>query len=140
MKIISLNTKKIYDIDFQKSGENQMPCPDCSADRKKQRAKSFSFNREKKTGYCQHCLTSFVEYNSQIQKKEYKLPEWKNRTELSDRAVKWFEKRGIQQECISKMKIYTDKIYMPQYNKEVDVICFPYFLDDKLINIKYRTY
>jgi twinkle protein len=27
---------------------------------------------------------------------------------------------------------------MPQFNKEVEVVCFPYFFQDKLINIKYR--
>jgi len=36
------------------------------------------------------------------------------------------------------MRVYSDVEYMPQFNKEVDVICFPYFLNGKLINIKYR--
>ena len=102
MKILSLNTKRIYDIEFTKFGENAMPCPECSSERKKSKAKSFSFNTQSKIGYCQHCLTKFVEYNSQIEKKEYKLPIWKNRTELTDGAVMWFEKRGIFQETLKK--------------------------------------
>jgi len=139
MKIISLDSKKIYDIEIHKAGENQMPCPECSKDRKKVRAKSFSFNAEKKTGYCQHCLVSFVEYNSSFQKKEYKKPENKNYTKLTDGALKYFESRGIFQETLLKMKIYSDTEYMPQIEKETGVICFPYFIDDSLINIKYRT-
>jgi len=41
MKIISLNTRQIYDIDLRSTGENNMPCPECSQDRKKKHAKSF---------------------------------------------------------------------------------------------------
>lgn len=140
MKIISLNTKKIYDIEFSKQGENQMPCPECSGNRKPQnrKKKSFSFNYLKKTGYCQNCLTSFAEYNSSFQKKEYEKPVWKNKTDLSDGALKYIEKRGISQHTLSKMKIYSDVVYMPQIEKETGVICFPYFLDETLINIKSR--
>ena len=139
MKIISLNTKQIYNIELPHSGENAMPCPDCSKNRKKTKAKSFSFNRDKKKGFCQHCQTSFIEYDSTFQKKEYKRPEWKNTTNLTDGAVKYFESRGIDQTTLRKMKIYSDKEFMPQTEKEEGVICFPYFLDETLINVKYRT-
>jgi twinkle protein len=139
MKILSLNTQKIYDIEISKQGENQMACPDCSKDRKKSKAKPFSFNYTNKVGYCQHCLARFVEYNTKFTKKEYKLPEPKNETKLSDGALKFFENRGIFQETIKKMGIYSDTQFMPQVNGETGVICFPYYLDSTLINIKHRT-
>lgn len=139
MKILSLNTKQIYDIELTKAGENQMPCPDCSKDRKKHKAKSFSFNLELKTGYCHHCLSKFVEYNTMYAKKEYERPVYKNYTSLTDGALKYFEKRGIMQETLLKMKVYSDTEFMPQTEKQEGVICFPYFLDDTLINVKYRT-
>ncbi|NLH53875.1 MAG: toprim domain-containing protein, partial [Bacteroidales bacterium] len=66
------------------------------------------------------------------------MPEWKNITKLSDKAVKYFEGRMIKQEALNKMKIYSDIEFMPQFNKEVEVICFPYFFDGRLVNIKYR--
>jgi len=139
MKIISLNTKQIFEIELTKQGENMMPCPDCSKDRKKSRSKPFSFNAEKKTGYCQHCLSKFVEYNTMYAKKEYERPVYKNYTKLTDGALKYFEKRGIMQETLLKMKVYSDTEFMPQTEKEEGVICFPYFIDDTLINVKYRT-
>jgi twinkle protein len=139
MKILSLNTQKIYDIEISKQGENQMPCPDCSQDRKKSKAKPFSFNYTNKVGYCNHCLSRFVEYNTKFTKKEYKLPDPKNETKLSDGALKFFENRGIFQETIKKMGIYSDTQFMPQLEKETGVICFPYYLDKTLINIKHRS-
>lgn len=139
MKILSLNTQKIYDIEISKQGENQMACPDCSKDRKKSKAKPFSFNYTNKVGYCNHCLARFVEYNTKFTKKEYKLPDPKNETKLSDGALKFFENRGIFQETIKKMGIYSDTQFMPQVNGETGVICFPYYLDSTLINIKHRT-
>ena len=44
----------------------------------------------------------------------------------------------INQNTLVKMKVYSDVQFMSQHEKEVDVICFPYFREGKLINIKYR--
>jgi twinkle protein len=44
----------------------------------------------------------------------------------------------ISQKTLNKMKVYTDTEFMPQFNKEIEVICFPYFLNEKLVNIKFR--
>jgi twinkle protein len=82
-------------------------------------------------------MSAFFEYRPH-EAKEYIVPEWKNKTELSDKAVKFFESRMIGQETLIKMRVYSDNEFMTQYKKEVPVICFPYFLNGKLINIKYR--
>ena len=60
MKIISLTTKTIYDIDFTKTG--YIKCPECLENRKKKNTKPFRVNSELTGGYCYHCNTSFVEY------------------------------------------------------------------------------
>jgi twinkle protein len=70
--------------------------------------------------------------------KEYVIPEWKNKTDLTDKAVRWFESRMIRQDVLNKMKVYSDNEFMPQFKSEQETICFPYFMDGKLINIKYR--
>ena len=44
----------------------------------------------------------------------------------------------ISQATIRDMRIYSDREWMPQFGKEVKVICFPYFIEGKLVNIKYR--
>lgn len=137
-KIISIATKQVYEIFAPKSGENYMPCPECSMNRKKQRAKCFSWNNEIMQGKCHNCEASFVLWKPIESKKQFAVPEWKNNTNLSDRAVKWFEGRMIKQEVLRQMRIYSYNEFMPQTSKEESVVCFPYFHEGKLINIKYR--
>jgi twinkle protein len=138
MKIVSSNTKIQYEIHLSKAGENLMPCPECTKDRKHKNKKAFSFNATSKIGYCNHCEAKFYEYKPYIEKKEYKLPVNKNKTDLTDQAVKWFESRCISQRTLNKMRVYSDMEYMPQLEKETSVICFPFYVDQKLVNIKHR--
>jgi twinkle protein len=44
----------------------------------------------------------------------------------------------ISQATLNKMKIYTDHVYLTQFQKQMEVMCFPYFINGKLVNIKYR--
>lgn len=138
MKIISLNTKQTYDLDISRHGENSLKCPECSGSRKKKSAKPFRWNNDKMVGHCYHCDTSFVEYKPYKSEKVYVAPEWKNITTLSDKAVKFFESRMISQKTLNKMRVYSDTHFMPQVNAICEAICFPYFFNGKLINIKYR--
>jgi len=138
MKILSLASKQVYDIDPTKRGENASPCPECDANRKHRGKKSFSWNNNKNTGYCQNCQASFVEFRPVREEKEFIVPEWKNKTELTEKAVKWFEGRAIGQTTLQKQNIYSDIEYMPQEQTKCSVICFPFFLDSKVVNIKFR--
>lgn len=138
MKILSLNSKMTYEIDPQKNGENISSCPECDQDRKHRGKKSFSWNNTKKTGYCQNCQGKFVEFKPFQEKKEYSVPVWKNKTGLTEKAVRWFEGRGISQGTLVKMKVYSDTEFMPQVNGNASVICFPFWLDERLVNVKYR--
>jgi twinkle protein len=74
-----------------------------------------------------------------IESKEYKLPGWTNNTELSDKAIKYFESRGISQFVVRQMKITSGIDWMPIFEKEVETIHFNYFKGEKLVNIKYRA-
>lgn len=134
MKIQSSNTKIIYN--YEPNGERSL-CPECSEHRKKKTDKCLSWDKEHNRGYCHNCLTAFFEFRPH-EAKEYILPKWNNITSLSDKAVKWFEGRMLRQEVLNLMSVYTDTEFMPQFNKEVEVICFPYFYGGRLINIKYR--
>jgi twinkle protein len=140
MKIISNKTQLIYDFEPRKNGENYSQCPECSKTRKHKNKKSFSWNDTKKVGYCfnSDCEASFHEYKPEREKKQYEAPKWKNKTSLSDIYVKWFEGRMISQKTLLKMGVCSDMVYMPQIQKEVDAVCFPFYLDEKLINIKSR--
>jgi len=138
MKILSLKTRSVYDIQINKAGENPILCPECSDDRKKKKSKSLSFNATKGVGKCHHCLVEFVEWKPQLEKKTYKVPEWKNRTDLTDKAATWFRGRGITDETLNALNVSSSTEWMPQTEKEEGVICFPYFRNGKLVNIKYR--
>lgn len=134
MKYQSVNTKQIYRVEF-KSG--RQICPECSHLRKKKSDKCLEYYTDTKTAYCWNCNTTFFEYKP-YEEKQYLVPEWKNITKLSDKAVKYFNSRMIKQETLNKMKVYSDTEYMPQFGKVIEVICFPYFMDGKLKNIKFR--
>lgn len=138
MKILSLSTKVTYEIELRKNNENSMPCPECSHIGKHKNKNSFSFNAKLNTGFCHSCNASFVEYKPYQNTKEYVVPEWENKTNLTENAVKWFESRAISQKTLQKMKVYSDTQFMPAIGKQSSVISFPFFIDDRLINVKYR--
>lgn len=134
MKYQSSKTRQIFNIQFEsKSGL----CPECSHLRKKKKDKCLQYHSDTNTAYCFNCETTFYEYKP-FEKKQYFAPEWKNKTELTDKSVKWFESRMISQKTLNLMKIYSDNEYMPKFEKIIEVICFPYFFENRLVNIKYR--
>lgn len=137
MKIQSSNTKQIYSFEPGNKGEERHLCPECSHNRKKKTDKCFAWDTKGQRGYCHNCRASFFVY-SPHERKQYAAPAWKNITSLSDKAVKYFESRMISQKTLLRMRVYSDNEFMPQFAKEVEVICFPYFFNDKLVNIKYR--
>lgn len=134
MKIQSSNTKVIFN--YEPSG-SYSTCPECSHLRKKKTDKCLSWDKSHNRGYCHNCLTAFFEYKP-YEPKQYTIPEWKNITQLTNKAVRYFEGRMISQATLNKMKIYSDIEYMPQLKDKVEVMCFPYFFNNKLINIKFR--
>lgn len=75
--------------------------------------------------------------------KTYTKPIWSNKTDLSDKVVKWFEQeRKISQNTLKKLKI-TESIENMPAGKTTPAgqrlaINYNYFRDGELINIKYR--
>jgi len=140
MIVINPIDKKEYDIEVSKNGENQMTCPECSPHRKKKTNKCFSFNLQKNAGKCNHCGIVLVskEHKPIEVKTEYKKPIWKNKTELSNNAVKWFESRKITQSILNEFKVTEGAEWMPQTQTNVNTIQFNYFKFGELVNVKYR--
>jgi twinkle protein len=138
MKITNLKTGESFDIDLKKiSGEEVIICPACSGDRKKKNVKCLSWNHEKITGKCHHCDAAFVQFRPKFEKKEYVKPVWDNNTQLTDKAVKYFEGRGISQFTLREMKVTSGIDWMPELG-EIETIHFNYFKNNELVNIKYR--
>lgn len=137
--IMSLATNLIYEIEIKRNSENYSVCPECSKNRRKKNIKCFSYNAEKEVGYCNHCEARFVKHVP-FEKKNYTKPEmkWENYTKLSEKLVKWFEKRGISQKTLLRMKIGEKEEWLPQIEKKGNCIVFPYFRNGELVNVKYR--
>lgn len=57
---------------------------------------------------------------------------------LNPKSITWFEKRGISNDTLLRMKITEAVEKMPQFEKEVHAVCFNYYRGEELINIKFR--
>jgi len=138
MKIKSTITNALYEFDPKgKTTEERYLCPECSTHRKKKSDKCFAWNTASEVGFCHNCNASFYVFKPG-EEKTYIVPEWKNITALTDKAVKWFTGRMISQKTLNKMRVYSDEEFMPQLNQKCEVVCFPFFFQEQLYNIKYR--
>lgn len=141
MIVLDLIDKKEYTIEVTKNGENLMLCPVCSHTRKKKTLKCFSFNLQKNAGRCNHCgvvLVAKEDKPIEYKQKEYKKPVWKNNTNLSNKAVQWFENRKITQSTLNEFKVTEGLEWMPQTQKNENTVQFNYFKFGELVNVKYR--
>lgn len=129
-------TTTTYDLPV--TGEDKqvkINCPECLKLGKK---KDKSLSVRAGVGSCHKCGSIFHKHIERVQKKEYRRPEWSNKTDISEKVVKWFEGRGISQTTLNAMKITEGCEYMPQIQKEINTIQFNYFRDGQIVNIKYR--
>jgi len=120
------------------SGKVKTTCPQCHDRRSNKRDKSLSLNLDEGLYHCHYCDWS-GSIKEHSMKKEYIRPVWSKHTELSDKAIKYFEARMIPQVIVKAVKITEGLEWMPQENKKLNTIQFNYFLNGELVNVKYRT-
>ncbi len=128
-----------------RTGQIKTLCPQCSPLRKKSKTPCLAVNTEKGVWICWHCdwkgnLKGGEEnksYPNRWVPKKYSKPFFKL-IELPAKVIEWFKTRGISQKVLQRNKIGFGSVYMPQVEKEVDAIQFPYYRNDEVINIKYR--
>ena len=124
-------------------GKQEGVCPLCSADRKpiNQKKKCASYDWDRGLGTCHNCHEVFQLHTFKRKggsDRIYTKPKQIANPLLSDKVIKWFEKRSISNNTLIKMKITEGKEFMPQTGKEENTIQFNYFINNELINIKYR--
>jgi twinkle protein len=125
-----------YDIEVPQgrtTGQIYTKCPKCSHDRKKKHVKCLGVNLDLGVFHCNHCG-----WKGTINDRKYERPKWENKTDLPESIVEWFLKRNIGQDVLKEMKISHANVWMPQCNAEKKSMCFNYFRNGELINIKYR--
>jgi twinkle protein len=153
---------KAYGIEIgtnRASGQVKVLCPQCTPTRTNKSDRSLSCNLATGEFMCHHCdwhgvavvltdaekkewLQNQPWYNPspiRHEKKTYKKPEPKNAKAVSDRALKWFEGRGISAATVAAMKITEGLEFMPQKGREFNTVQFNYYKNETLVNTKFRT-
>lgn len=102
---------------------------------------SFLMEHEKKT-YIEAVRWIAEKYNIEMEeeklKKEYVRPV-KRLEKLESETIAYFENhRGISNNTLLRFKVTDGVEWMPKAQGEIPVICFNYYQDGELVNIKYR--
>jgi len=125
-----------YGIDVSKVRGGKSTCPKCSQDRKNKSDLCLSVDIKNGLFNCHNC--GFKGNAGLIQsKKEYTKP-LPRLQKVSDKAISFFESRGITNNTLLRFGVTEAREWMPQFNTESDVICFNYQRDGELVNIKFR--
>jgi twinkle protein len=114
-------------------------CPKCSHNRKKNKEKCLMLDWERGLGTCQHCgeVIQLHTYKRKDDMTNYVYPQVELRKPKDD-VYTFFANRGIKEETVDYFRVTQGKEFMPQKSEEVAVVMFNYFMNDNLINIKYR--
>lgn len=138
---MEINGFEIEKFNIYGFGENQKTstCPKCSAERKKNKDKCLSIFWDTGLAKCNHCgeLLQLHEFKKKASEKNYVKPKF-TYTKLSDNTKQWFLNRGISEQTLAHAKVTQSSEFMPQTGKEANCINFNYFLNDELVNIKFR--
>lgn len=115
-------------------------CPKCHNERSNKRDRSLSIDKEKGLFNCHHCGfkgTAMEHSQPDKPRKIYRKPTPRTAPPTS-KVVEWFGKRGISEKTLKSAGVTEANEYMPQVGAERNCICFPYYRDGELVNIKYR--
>lgn len=127
-----------YDIDISKVRGGKTVCPKCSSDRKHKSDPCLSVDLKEGLFNCHNCGFKGSAKTFDKPKKEF-TPPVPRLQKVGDKMLKWFEnERKITNNTLLRFKITEAKEWMPQLNAEAAAICFNYYRDDVLVNIKFR--
>jgi twinkle protein len=127
-------------IDISKVRGGKAFCPKCHDLRKDKRDRSLSVNLENGVYNCHYHGCDFkgtvAERPQKFVKKDF-TPPLPRLQKLSDKVLGWFEnERKISNNTLLRMKITESEEW---FGGKMLAICFNYFKDEKLVNIKFRT-
>lgn len=126
----------------RRAGSEKTRCPQCSDSRKNKADKPLSVNITTGEFNCHNCgwKGNVRAHERKREAKEFQRPspEMLKNMELREQVVAWFKSRAISERTLNKFMVFCREEYMPQTQKKENCICFPYFRDTELINVKYR--
>jgi twinkle protein len=129
----------------RRSGSEKCFCPVCHDGRKNKRDRSLSVNITTGDYKCHNPGCDFkgnvrtFERKRDVKKFELPPQDILKSIELKDRVISWFATRKISQKTLEKFMIFSREEWMPQTQQKENCVCFPYFRDGSLVNIKFRT-
>jgi twinkle protein len=135
-----------FDFPADATGEIRVPCPKCSHERRKPGEKCCAVNVDSGQWYCHHCGyrgTLGKGIQDKGDPKAWKKTDWASppilpTTPIPPNVFKWFADRGISEGVVTRNGIAYGDAYMPQVEAWVSCIQFPYKLDGKVVNVKFR--
>lgn len=133
------------EIDKIRGNSGKVICPKCSHLRKKKKDPCLSVNISEGIYKCHNCEWSGGVVKSTFkyeERKDYVRPKFTNTTDCSKGVVDWFFTRGISQRTLNNAKVTESNEWMPGNNpgEQTLSINFNYFIDNNLINTKYRDH
>lgn len=138
---------KLHDLGIKltrHAGSEKVKCPQCSDGRKNKHDKPLSVNITAGEYNCHNCGWKGnvrSDFNKKREQKVYQKPDASmlKQINLKEKALNWFkDKRAISKATLDKFMIFTKEEFMPQTAKLESCICFPYFRDGEMVNVKYR--
>lgn len=124
------------------SGNVKTKCPQCSDGRKNKTDMPLSVNITTGEWCCHNCgwKGNVRSHERKRENKNYEKPpqDVLKNIELKEKVVAWFKERGISKKTLDKFMIYSKEEWLPQTQKKENCICYPYFRDGSIVNIKFR--
>ena len=126
----------------RRSGNVKTKCPQCSDGRKNKTDMPLSVNITEGEYNCHNCgwKGNVRAYERKRENKKYEKPpqDVLKSIERKEKTIEYFKKRGISEKTLEKFLIFNKEEWMPQTQQKENCICFPYFRDGEMINVKYR--
>ncbi|MEO6610723.1 MAG: bifunctional DNA primase/helicase [Chitinophagaceae bacterium] len=124
------------DLKGKTHGQIKTLCPSCSATRRNKKELCLSVNIDDGVYSCKNgCGFEGRVFEKTV--KEFVLPQARLE-KVSTKTIDWFSKRKISNDTLLRFKITESREWMPQFEKEVPVMCFNYYRKEALVNIKFR--
>lgn len=125
-------------IDLKKrfKGSLKTTCPNCSSTRRNSKDPCLSVDIDEGVYNCHHC-----EFRGRVfEKKDREYVKPAPRLEkLGKKALQFFETiRKISNDTLLRMKVSESVEFIPALDRKETAICFNYYRDGELVNIKFR--
>jgi twinkle protein len=125
-------------------GKTSGICPLCSEHRKpaNKKDKCASYDWLRGIGTCHNCNSTFQMHTYKRRGNPNiiyeKPPAIKPNNPIRSEVIEWFKNRGISEKTVNALKVTETTEWMPQTQKQENVIEFNYYIGGELTNIKYR--